>query len=138
MRYLEIPGTQLKPSVCCLGTAMYGSAIPEDESFRMLDRFIELGGNFFDTANVYANWIEGGVGASEKTIGKWLNKTGLRKSLIIGTKGGHPEIVANSNPTDLSKNILEEHLSHSLDRLQTDYVDLYWVHRDEPSRDIEE
>ena len=138
MRYLEIPGIQIKPSVCCLGTAMYGSAISENESFRMLDRFFELGGNFFDTANVYANWIEGGAGASEKIIGEWLNKTGLRKSLIIGTKGGHPEIGNNSKPTDLSKNVLDEHLSRSLERLQTDYIDLYWVHRDEPLRSIAE
>ena len=138
MRYLEIPGIQIKPSVCCLGTAMYGSVIPENESFRMLDRFCELGGNFFDTANVYANWIEGGVGASEKTIGNWLNKTGLRKSLIIGTKGGHPEIVEDSKPTNLSKNVMDEHLSRSLERLQTDYIDLYWVHMDEPSRSIAE
>jgi len=117
---------------------MYGSAIPENESFRMLDRFFELGGNFFDTANVYANWIKGGAGASEKTIGNWINKTGLRKSIIIGTKGGHPEIVENSKPTDLSKKVLDEHLSRSLERLQTDYIDLYWVHRDEPSRHIAE
>jgi aryl-alcohol dehydrogenase-like predicted oxidoreductase len=138
MRYFEIMGTSLKPSVICLGAAMYGSAISEEESFRMLDRFFELGGNFVDTANVYADWIDGYAGQSEKTIGKWLKKTGLRKSLFIGTKGGHPEIVANPSPTDLSKSILEEHLSQSLDRLQTDYIDLYWVHHDEPSRGIEE
>jgi len=138
MRYLEIPGIKIKPSVCCLGTAMYGSAIPENESFRMLDRFFELGGNFFDTANVYASWVEGGEGASEKTIGNWLNKTGLRKSLVIGTKGGHPEVFNESNSIDLSRNILEEHLSRSLERLKTDYIDLYWIHRDDPSRSIAE
>jgi aryl-alcohol dehydrogenase-like predicted oxidoreductase len=138
MRYIEIPETPLKLSAICLGGAMYGSAIPENESFKMMDRFFELGGNYVDTANVYADWIEGSAGASEKTIGKWLKKTGLRKSFAIGTKGGHPEIVSNPKPTNLSKVVLDEHLSRSLERLQTDYIDVYFVHRDEPSRSVAE
>lgn len=137
MKYSKIPEIPLEPSVICLGTAMYGSAIDESESFRMLDAFFELGGNFLDTAHIYADWIPSGSGASERTIGKWLNKTGMRDKAVIGTKGGHPDLNQMNIPK-VSYRDLEIHLTQSLERLGIDAVDIYWLHRDEPSIPVSE
>lgn len=124
-------------SPLCLGSSAFGTDIDRNQSFRVLDAFVEAGGTFIDTARIYAAWREGGWGASERTIGAWLRARGNRKSLVIGTKGGHP-------PMDrlvegrCSKACLEHDLSDSLERLGIDYVDIYWLHRDEPSRDAGE
>jgi len=131
MNYREIPGTKLKPSVLCLGATSFGSAISETDSFRIMDTFYRHGGTFIDTAHSYADWLPNGKGASERTIGKWLRKTGTRKSTIVSTKGGHREIHDQSVPR-ISQSVLEEQLSQSLDRLQTDSIDIYWLNRDEP------
>lgn len=134
MRDLEekIAGVEIAPSHICLGTAMYGSAIPLDESLRMLDAYHEEGGNFLDTASCFADWIPGTSGASEKAIGQWLKMTGARKQTIIGTKGGHP-IFSAMETSRLSAKALENDLNQSLERLGTDYIDIYWIHQDDPS-----
>ena len=72
MYYTTIPNTILKPSAICLGTADIGSKIDRATSFRMLDAYREQGGNFLDSAEVYANWLPGEQNISEKTIGQWL------------------------------------------------------------------
>ena len=90
MHYRNIPGTDLNVSSICLGTASIGSTIDREKSFTLLDKFFEMGGNFLDTAHVYADWIPGEKSSSEKTIGKWMRERGIRDKIIIGTKGGHP------------------------------------------------
>ncbi len=129
--------TTLEPSRICLGTASFGSDISEDTAFALLDAFVECGGNFLDTAHIYAAWREGKWGASERTVGKWLASRGARKNVVLATKGGHPPLDAldqgRCGPEDL-----ESDLRESLDRLGVDRVDVYWLHRDDPGRPVGE
>lgn len=135
MKYAELPGIEKELSAIYLGTGSYGSAISPSDSFRLLDRFAELGGTFLDTAHVYGAWdasgYNGGYGNSEKVLGEWLQKTGMQHKIAVGTKGAHPDLdtgVCRMNRKDISV-----HISESLQRLQTDSIDMYWVHTDVPS-----
>lgn len=135
MQYAKLPNIEKKLSVICLGTGQYGSKISPADSFLLLDRFAELGGTFIDTAHVYGAWdlcgYNGGYGNSEKVLGEWLAKTGMQKKIAVGTKGGHPDLdtgISRMNPTDINT-----HISESLERLKTDSIDMYWIHKDEPS-----
>jgi aryl-alcohol dehydrogenase-like predicted oxidoreductase len=129
MRSCEIGDSGLTASVICLGGADLGSTITPDEAFAVLDAFAEAGGNFLDTARVYAAWLPGKAGASERTIGAWLRSRGMRERMILGTKGAHPDLdsmhVDRMSPEDISSDLAE-----SLDALQTDRVDIFWLHRD--------
>jgi len=137
MRYRNIPGTTLNPSALCLGTAHFGSSIDEKDCFELLDTFINEGGNFIDTAHVYGNWAPGCNGASEKVIGRWLAARRNRDRIIIATKGAHPELSTMHIPR-LSRQEIMADLDESLQYLQTDYIDLYWLHRDDPSRPVDD
>jgi aryl-alcohol dehydrogenase-like predicted oxidoreductase len=135
MRYIKIPQTELEPSLICLGTASLGSAIDRDTSFALLDAYVAHGGNFIDTAIVYANWFPEGKSHSEKTIGQWLTERGTRDKLLIGTKGGHPDL-SSMHVSRLSPQEIIQDLEASLQHLQTDVIDLYWLHRDDPRRPV--
>jgi aryl-alcohol dehydrogenase-like predicted oxidoreductase len=132
MRYTSLPATDFAPSVICLGAGGFGSSIPQESAFRMLDLFAELGGNFVDTARVYAAWIPGGAGASERTIGAWLKSRNMASRCIVATKGGHPDLttmaISRLSPADIAADV-----SASLEALQLDAIDLYWLHRDDPA-----
>jgi aryl-alcohol dehydrogenase-like predicted oxidoreductase len=134
---VSLGSTDLAVSRVCLGTGAYGTGVPEERAFRLLDLFVESGGNFLDTAHVYACWLPDGEGASERTIGRWLRRTGMRDRVVIGTKGGHPPLdameVGRCGPA-----ALEQDLCESLERLQLDSVDLYWLHRDDEARTVAE
>lgn len=137
MRYAFIPQTDLKPSVLCLGTASFGNGIQPPDAFRLLDRFTELGGTFIDTASVYANWLPGEKSSSEKTIGAWLQTRRNRDRLVIATKGAHPEL-SSMHLSRMSPEEIEADLNASLRNLQTEVIDLYWLHRDDPQRPVTE
>ena len=137
MRHTQLTGSPLKPSVLCLGTASFGSAIRREEAWRMMDAFIDQGGNFFDTARVYAQWLPNGEGSSECTIGEWLRKHDRRQDVIVGTKGCTLEL-GTRQPPELSPEQIAFELGESLERLQSDYVDVYWLHRDNPSVPVAE
>ncbi|HIL09030.1 MAG TPA: aldo/keto reductase, partial [Candidatus Latescibacteria bacterium] len=122
MKYSELPGIKKELSAIYLGTGDYGSGISPCESFKILDRFVALGGTFIDTAHVYGAWAtsgyNGGYGNSEKVIGEWLDKTGMRQSIAVGTKGAHPDLgtgVSRMNPEDI-----DVHITESLQRLRAD------------------
>jgi aryl-alcohol dehydrogenase-like predicted oxidoreductase len=132
MKYVVIPNTDLRVSQLCLGSTDIGAAIPVPESFALMDEFVALGGNFIDTAHVYSNWIPGTKSTSEKTIGRWLQERGNRDQLVISTKGAHPEI-ASMHTSRLSRAEIEQDLNESLEFLQTDRIDIYWLHRDDPA-----
>ena len=123
----------LETSAICLGTATYGSQTPPDACYALLDRYAESGGAFIDTAHIYGAWApdgaNGGYGNSEKVIGDWLRRRGGRERLFIATKGGHPDF-SDKAPRLNCADLLRQ-LDESLERLRTDYVDLYWLHRDE-------
>lgn len=135
MQYKNIEGTELKASAICLGGADFGSTLERELSFELMDLFYDRGGNFIDTANVYANWLPVEKSISEKTIGKWLKERGLRDKIIIGTKGGHPEL-SSMHISRLSRNEIVSDLEESLRSLQTDYIDFYWLHRDDEKRPV--
>ncbi len=130
MRIFEIPGTGVKTSEICIGTDYYGKTIPETDAFRLLDMFRDAGGITVDTAHVYADYLPGEKHSSEKTIGKWLKSRGCRDGLTISTKGGFPDI-DNRSVSRLSREEIRSDLFGSLECLGTDYVDIYWLHRDD-------
>ncbi|WP_164545391.1 aldo/keto reductase [Paenibacillus albus] len=136
MRYCNIAGTSLTPSVIGLGTADFGTALDKETSFALLDRYLELGGNLIDTAHVYGAWVPGGDGASETMIGHWLQERGARDRVLLSTKGAHPPMSEFSRKR-LDAESIRSDLNESLERLHTDVIDLYWVHRDDPSRSVE-
>lgn len=132
MRYRPFPGLPLAPSVICLGTGGYGTNIPAEQAFALLDAYAEQGGNFLDTARIYGAWAPGGDGASEKTLGAWLAQRGVRERFVISTKGAHPDLatmhISRIGPADLAADV-----QASLDALRTDVIDVYWLHRDDPA-----
>jgi aryl-alcohol dehydrogenase-like predicted oxidoreductase len=136
MRITPIPHTQLKPSALCLGTALFGSVISREDSFALMDAFLEGGGNFLDTARVYADWLPGEKTISEKTIGLWLRERRNRDRLVLATKGAHPDW--DTKAPRLARADIEFDLGESLVNLRTDTIDLYWLHRDDESRPVEE
>ncbi len=137
MRYIDVPGTDLSLSAICLGTGALGSTIAEDDTFALLDTFVERGGNFLDTAKVYADWLPGERSVSEKTIGRWLCSRNAHGRVLVGTKGAHPELSTMHIPR-LSREEIVSDLESSLRNLQTEAIDLYWLHRDDPARPVGE
>jgi aryl-alcohol dehydrogenase-like predicted oxidoreductase len=137
MKYKNISGTDIEISSICLGTANFGTVVKEEDAYTLMDSFIDNGGNFLDTAHIYNDWIPGEKSRSEKIIGKWMKSRKNREDLIIGTKGGHPLFDAPFKPR-LTKEELSKDVKESLEYLQTDYIDVYWLHRDAPNVDIAE
>lgn len=136
MRYQMIPNTHLHVSVLCLGLANIGVKNTEEDGMALLDAFLDAGGNFIDTARVYSNWIPGEVNRSERIIGDWLVDRGVRDRVVVATKGGHPDLV--DKIPRLSREAMEIDLHGSLEKLQTDVIDLYYLHRDDMNRSVAE
>lgn len=108
------------------GGNVLGWTADRDASFRVLDAFYEAGGRMIDTAEGYSAWVPGLKGGeSETMIGHWLSERGVRKDVLIGTKTG-----MGAPPGALRPEKVRDAMEGSLERLQTDYVDLYYVHRD--------
>jgi len=135
MIYRRIPETDLTVSSLCLGTAPFGSAFDRERSFVLLDSFFEMGGNFIDTAHVYGDTADRRESLSERTIGAWLAERGLRGQMIIGTKGAHPDL-RNMDVPRLNSEDIRKDLRESLESLQVDAIDIYWLHRDDPNHDV--
>src|SRR5919109_81221 len=114
--------TGLKVSAFCLGTNTFGRATDQAASDAVLDAFVEGGGNFVDTADVY------GRGASEAIFGNWLKARGNREAVIVATKVGLP-MGERPNERGLSRQRIMDGVEASLRRLQTDHIDLYQAHR---------
>ena len=118
------------------GCNVFGWTADEAMSFRLLDGFLDAGFNFIDTADVYSRWHPGNKGGeSEVIIGNWLKKTGKRDKVILATKLG---IEMAPGKKGLSRQYMMQAVEDSLRRLQTDYIDLYQSHRDDPDTAIEE
>jgi aryl-alcohol dehydrogenase-like predicted oxidoreductase len=133
MEYRTLGGTGTIVSTLCLGTMTFGKESDETVAHAQLDRFVELGGNFIDTANVY------GRGVSEEIVGRWLADRGpaVRDQLVIATKGRFP-MGDGKNDAGLSRTSLTRALDASLKRLQIDTIDLYQAHAWDPITPIEE
>ncbi|TVY11813.1 aldo/keto reductase [Paenibacillus cremeus] len=137
MRKRSIPGTALTPSVICLGSSHFGDTISRELAFELMDRFVDWGGTFLDTAKVYCDWVPGERSRSEKIIGEWLSARGSRSEVVLATKGAHPEL-ESMQISRLSRADIQSDVEQSLRNLQTDYIDLYWLHRDDPERPVED
>ena len=135
MKTVSLPKTDLTPSALCLGGVALGSRLDEQESFALLDAFVDFGGNFVDTAKVYADWLPGERSVSEKTIGRWIRRRGHRSRLVVSTKGAHPELATMHKPR-LGRKELGTDIVQSLRNLQVECIDLYWLHRDDPQTPV--
>jgi aryl-alcohol dehydrogenase-like predicted oxidoreductase len=119
-----------------LGCNVFGWTADEKTSFALLDAWLAAGFNFLDTADVYARWVKGSTGGdSETIIGKWLKARGNRDKIVLATKLG---IEMAPGKKGLSRAYMQTAVEDSLRRLQTDYIDLYQSHRDDPDTPIEE
>ncbi|MFZ3386249.1 MAG: aldo/keto reductase [Candidatus Hydromicrobium sp.] len=131
MKYRFLGRTGLKVSELCIGTQTFGWGTDEATAHTMCDRFVEAGGNFFDTSNVYNE------GKAEVILGHWLKRKGNRSQMIVATKVFFP--VGNGpNDSGLSRKHIFDQIDASLYRLQTNYVDLYQVHCWDASTPLEE
>jgi aryl-alcohol dehydrogenase-like predicted oxidoreductase len=133
-RQLGKSGIFISPLV--LGGNVFGWTVDEPTSFAIFDAFVAAGFNCIDTADVYSNWKPGNIGGeSETIIGKWLKRSGKRDKVVIATKVGH---TMGPQGSGLSKRHILSAVDQSLTRLQTDYIDLYQSHVDDPEIPIEE
>jgi aryl-alcohol dehydrogenase-like predicted oxidoreductase len=127
-----------------LGAMMFGTRIDEETSFALLDRFVERGGEWIDTADCYAFWDspDGRGGASERVIGRWLAaRPGMRERVRLATKVGAEPLWAGSWPqhrAGLSRRAIHEAFAGSLRRLGVESVDLLWLHQEDRAVPIEE
>lgn len=145
MRYLTIgtdPARQRRVSQIALGAMLMGTATDESTSYAILDRYVEAGGTFVDTANNYAFWVNGTQGGeSEQLLGRWLRSRGVGDELTIATKvGGRPPRPANALSEDLeglSPQVIKESLARSLENLGRDHVDVYYAHVPDPATPLE-
>lgn len=127
-RPLGRSGLQVSP--VCLGGNVFGWTVDETVAFPLLDAWLDAGMNFIDTADTYSVWIPGHVGGESETIlGKWMKARGNRSKVVLGTKVG---MEMSPQRKGLSPKHIRQSIDDSLNRLQTDYVDLYWSHKDDP------
>ena len=133
-RKLGFAGPEV-PAIC-LGGNVYGWTLPEEEAFRQLDAALDAGLNFVDTADVYSRWVPGNKGGESETIlGKWFAKTGKRKDVMLATKVGNE---MGADKKGLSAAYIRQAVEDSLQRLQTDYIDIYQAHKDDSETPLEE
>ena len=124
----------LEVSGVCLGAMNFGTTTPEKDAFEILDAFVAAGGNFIDTSNNYAHW-QGTGDESETVLGRWLASRGNRDKVVIATKVGFDR---HGSGQGLKRSQIEYWIDESLKKLQTDYVDLYYAHTDDPDTPFEE
>ena len=136
MQLRTLGRSSLRVAPLCLGGNIFGWTANEAASFKVLDGFVDAGLNFIDTADVYSAWVQGHHGGeSETIIGNWFKRGGRRKDVVIATKVGM-EMASGRN--GLSAAHIARSVEESLGRLQTDHIDLYFAHRDDPSVSFEE
>jgi len=130
MKYTTLPLTDIKVSKICLGTMTFGEQNNEVEGHQQMDYALAQGVNFFDTAELYAVPARPETyGATEKIIGSWFKKTGNRDKVILASKiAGSGPYTSHIRNTGFSKEAITEAIDGSLQRLQTDYIDLYQLH----------
>jgi len=121
--------SNLEVTPLCLGTNVFGQTIDEPTAFAVLDAYVAAGGNFIDTADIYSS------GESEAVIGRWMKQRGSRNKVIIATKVGKPMA---PDKKGLSRTYIFKAIEESLKRLQTDVIDLYQSHEDDPETPLEE
>ncbi len=136
MKKRQLGRSGLEISALALGTNVFGWTVHEHTAFAILDAYVDAGGNCIDTADTYSRWVDGNRGGeSETVIGKWLKRSGKRNRVVIATKVGSE---MRPGRKGLSKSYILQAAADSLRRLQTDVIDLYQSHRDDPDTPPEE
>lgn len=132
---IKIGNSDLQVGRLNFGGNVFGWTLDEKQSFEMLDAFTAAGFNFIDTANTYAWWVNGIGGQSETIIGNWMKARGNRNQLVIATKVGSQ---TKEHPVDTSRKHILQSVDESLQRLQTDHIDLYYTHFDDGTTPVED
>lgn len=136
MQTQQLGQTDTQVSALCLGAMFFGSKNDKPTSYTLLDRYVDAGGTFLDTANTYARWIDGFQGGeSETLLGKWMAERGNRDQLFVASKVG---LDYQDVPVSLRANLIEEECNKSLKRLNVDTLDLYYAHNDDRATPLEE
>jgi aryl-alcohol dehydrogenase-like predicted oxidoreductase len=131
---VKIGNSELDIFPLSLGGNVFGWTSDEAASFAVLDAYVDGGGNFIDTADVYSAWVPGHAGGeSETVIGDWMAARGNRERVVVATK-----VASHAEAPGASRASIEKGVEASLRRLQTDYIDLYYIHRDDPETPLEE
>jgi aryl-alcohol dehydrogenase-like predicted oxidoreductase len=131
---ITLPKTELRVHPLCLGGNVFGFSADVKNSEDVLSYYFDNGGNFVDTADMYSQWAPGHVGGeSETIIGNWMKKLGNRSQMVIATKVSKLDTRPGLKATNIAAACED-----SLRRLQTDYIDLYYAHQDDPDTPIEE
>jgi len=124
-------------SVIGLGTSEFGGRCPESLARDFMDAYLALDGNFIDTARVYGDFKSPRNGESEKVIGRWMADRRARGRVFLSTKGAHPPL-ENMGQSRLSREEIRRDIGESLEALQTDHVDIFFLHRDDENRPVGE
>jgi aryl-alcohol dehydrogenase-like predicted oxidoreductase len=131
---ITIPETDLVVHELCLGTNVFGWSADESESHAVLDAYAAHGGNFVDTADMYSAWKEGNVGGeSETIIGNWMKKRSNRDQMVVATKVAKLPARPGLSPANIAAAC-----DDSLKRLQTDHIEIYYAHHDDPEIPLED
>jgi aryl-alcohol dehydrogenase-like predicted oxidoreductase len=131
---IKLANTDLTVYPLCLGGNVFGYSADKQNSEAVLSFYADNGGNFIDTADMYSQWAPGHIGGeSETIIGDWMKRRGNRKEMIIATKVAKLDTRPGLKPANIMAAC-----DDSLRRLQSDYIDLYYAHRDDPDTPIEE
>lgn len=136
MNYRTLGRSGLQVSPLAFGGNVFGWTVDEATSFSLLDAWLDAGFNFIDTADVYSAWVPGHSGGeSETVIGKWLRASGKRDRVVLATKVGKP---MGPDRKGLRPAYIRAAVEDSLRRLQTDHIDLYQSHDDDPDTPLED
>lgn len=136
MEKRQLGGTEIRVAPLMFGGNVFGWTLDDRQSFEILDAFTAAGFDFIDTADVYSRFIPGNQGGeSEAVLGRWMKARGNRDRIVLATKAG---MDMGGGRQGLSKAWLQRAVEESLRRLQTDYIDLYQAHVDDPETPLEE
>ena len=136
MKTIPLGNSGVDVSAFCLGTMYFGNRDNEEISYKMLDQYVDAGGFFLDTANIYTFWLPGFAGGeSETLLGKWIKDRGNRSNLFISTKVGlaYPGVEFGLKP-----HLIESECEKSLKRLGIETIDLFYAHIDDRNTKLEE
>lgn len=138
MKYTTLPNTNIKVSKICLGTMTWGNQNTQDEGFEQMDYALDQGVNFFDTAELYPVPATADTYAeTERIIGNWFKKSGNRDKVVLASKiAGPGDYTAHIRTNGFRPEAIKEAVNKSLERLQTDYIDLYQLHWPERQTNI--
>ncbi len=140
MQRLTLFGDTPRPfdvSRIALGCDRYGDSVSAKTAFSVMDAYFAAGGNVFDTARIYGQKTDGDISLSEKTLGEWIRANGVRDSIMLATKGAHPDRY-DLTKTRITEKTVKDELESSLEALGVDSVDVWFVHRDNPAAPVGE